>query len=86
MSTPVDWVDPGHDLPEPGTYRELTAWVTSEGKVYVGQRGIEVLPATDFTDEYRLGHDGIASSPPSPRDRPCSRWVRLVGPWKRVES
>lgn len=42
-----DWVDPGHDLPPFGTYRDLDAWVNSDGLVHVGNQAIQVLPVTE---------------------------------------
>lgn len=36
-----------------------------------------------FREEHKLGADGAGSSPPSPSDRPCSRYVRLVSHWRR---
>lgn len=84
MTLPTDWVDPGHDLPEPGTYRDLDAWVDSKGRVYVGNRDTEVVSVAHFREEHRMGDDGAGSSPPSPADRPPSRWVRLVGPWRKL--
>lgn len=38
-----------------------------------------------FTEERREGDDGRGSYPPQPSDRPSTKYVRLVGPWRRVE-
>jgi hypothetical protein len=40
------WADPGHDLPAPKQYRSLDAWISSDGTVRVGNRAIEVVPAS----------------------------------------
>lgn len=45
---------------------------------------LEVVSVAEFSEEHRSGDDGAASIPPQPSDHPASRWVRLVGPWRRV--
>lgn len=37
-----------------------------------------------FYEEHRSGKDGQGGSPSQPTDRPPTRYVRLVGPWRRA--
>lgn len=40
-----------------------------------------------FRWEHRDGDDGAGSSPANPAtDRPSTKWVRLVGPWRRMNA
>lgn len=75
-----DWSDPGHDLPPSGTYRDLQAWMNSDGLVYVGNHALQVLPADEVT---RL-RDLITKAPHTEMCASTNPWQDPCDCWKRA--